>query len=78
MDSPYRSGLRRAYSHEPLSRKQGNAGLSVRSWPIPIHPELAAALGRYWPAGPLVTSTRYPSQPLTAHTISTDLSALQS
>jgi site-specific recombinase XerD len=47
---------------------------------IPIHPELAAALRRYLAgraaAGPLITSLRYPTQPLTAHTISTYLSAL--
>jgi site-specific recombinase XerD len=46
---------------------------------IPIHPELAAALRRYLAgraaAGPLICSIRHPSQPLTAHTISTYVSA---
>jgi hypothetical protein len=46
-----------------------------RSRSTPSWPRRWAAT---WPAGPLATSTRYPSQPLTAPIVSTHLSALRS
>jgi integrase/recombinase XerD len=55
------------------------SGKGDRRRPIPIYPELAAALRRYQAgraaAGPLVTSLRHPSLALTPHTVSTYLAA---
>jgi site-specific recombinase XerD len=55
------------------------SGKGGRRRPVPIYPELAAALRRYLAgraaAGPLVCSLRHPTLALTPHTVSTYLAA---